>query len=195
MEMMTMEQFKELKGAMDNAQTDDTPFISTTEDEIHVFGDPNKTEIKSADYTVLFAFPDTQEWRARIKTVGDEIVKEVKGYVVVERHFKDVYLSPRNMSNAITAMTLIEQFLFDITENGEVKALSYEQMIDVFKMMYKDINEAVYELVGVVLNIPQREWEWMLPINAIENAIQIVMNNPSVVNEADLFFGSSLNNL
>ena len=190
--MMTMEQFAELKGAMDNAQTDDTPFISTTEDEIHVFGDPNKTEIKSADYTVLFAFPDNKEWQNRIKVTGDKVVKKVQGYIIVERHFKDVYLSPRNMSNAITAMTLIEQFMYDITEDGEIKELSYEQLVQLFKTMHREINDAVYELVGIVLNIPTREWEWMLPINAIGNAVQIVMNNPSVVNEADLFFASSL---
>lgn len=195
MEMMTMEQFKELKGAMDNAQTDDTPFISTTEDEIHVFGDPNKTEIKSADYTVLFAFPDNEKWRKKIKANGDKVVKTIDRYVIVERKYKDVYLSPRNVGNAITALTMIESFMNEITEDGEVKPLSYEQMLSLMNTMNNEISDSVYELVGAVLRIPYDEQEWMLPMNATENAVKIVMNNPSAVNEADLFFGSSLDNL
>lgn len=193
--MMTMEQFKELKGAMDNAQTDDTPFISTTEDEIHVFGDPNKTEIKSADYTVLFAFPDNEKWRKKIKANGDKVVKTIDRYVIVERKYKDVYLSPRNVGNAITALTMIESFMNEITEDGEVKPLSYEQMLSLMNTMNNEISDSVYELVGAVLRIPYDEQEWMLPMNATENAVKIVMNNPSAVNEADLFFGSSLDNL
>ena len=195
MEMMTMEQFKELKGAMDNAQTDDTPFISTTEDEIHVFGDPNKTEIKSADYTVLFAFPDNEKWRKKIKANGDKVVKTIDRYVIVERKYKDVYLSPRNVGNAITALTMIESFMNEITEDGEVKPLSYEQMLSLMNTMNNEISDSVYELVGAVLRIPYEEQEWMLPMNTTENAVKIVLNNPSAVNEADLFFGSSLDNL
>lgn len=193
--MMTMEQFKELKGAMDNAQTDDTPFISTTEDEIHVFGDPNKTEIKSADYTVLFAFPDNEKWRKKIKANGDKVVKTIDRYVIVERKYKDVYLSPRNVGNAITALTMIESFMNEITEDGEVKPLSYEQMLSLMNTMNNEISDSVYELVGAVLRIPYEEQEWMLPMNTTENAVKIVLNNPSAVNEADLFFGSSLDNL
>lgn len=192
---MTMEQFKELKGAMDNAQTDDTPFISTTEDEIHVFGDPNKTEIKSADYTVLFAFPDNEKWRKKIKANGDKVVKTIYRYVIVERKYKDVYLSPRNVGNAITALTMIESFMNEITEDGEVKPLSYEQMLSLMNTMNNEISDSVYELVGSVLRIPYEEQEWMLPMNTTENAVKIVLNNPSAVNEADLFFGSSLDNL
>lgn len=193
--MMTMEQFAELKGAMDNAQKDDTPFISTTEDEIHVFGNPNKTEIKSADYTVLFAFPDTKEWQKKVSVSGDRIVKRIDRYMVVERVYKDVYLSPRNVGNAITALTLIESFMNEITDDGEVKPLAYEQMLSIMSTMNNEISDAVYDLVASVLRIPYAEQEWMLPINAVENAIKIVFNNPSAVNEADLFFGSSLANL
>ena len=193
--MMTMEQFKELKGAMDNAQTDDTPFISTTEDEIHVFGDPNKTEIKSADYTVLFAFPDNEKWRRKIKANGDKVIKTIDRYLVVKRKYNDVYLSPRNVGNAITALTMIESFMNEITEDGEVRPLSYEQMLSLMNTMNNEISDSVYELVGAVLRIPYEEQEWMLPMNATENAVKIVLNNPSAVNEADLFFGSSLDNL
>ena len=194
MEMMTMEQFKELKGAMDNAQTDDTPFISTTDEEIHVFGDPNKTEIKSADYTVLFAFPNTAEWQKRVKQNGDNVIStsEDGRYMHVERKYKDVYLSPRNIGNAITAITLLESFMNEVTSDGGVQSLSESNMRSLLTTMNHEISDATYELVGAVLRIPYIEQEWMFPVNTIENAIKIVMNNPSAVNEADLFFGSSL---
>lgn len=189
---MTMDDFANMQGAIQDAQHDDTPFISTTEDEIHIFGDPNKTEIKSADYTVLFGFPDNEEWRKKIKSVDDKIVKEIQGYIIVERVYKNVYISPRRASSALTAMTLIMQFLHEITEDGEFKPLSYDQMLSVFTTLYREIEDAVYELVGVVLNLSPNEWEWMMPINTVENAVKIVLNNPSIVNQADLFFGSSL---
>lgn len=190
MEMMTIEQFAEMKGAMDKAQTDDTPFISTDNDEIHVFGDPNKTELRSADYEVLFAFPNTKEWKNRCRSMGDEIGKETKDgrLFLAKRVYKDVYLSPRNVGNAITAITLLEQFMYDVTVDGEVKELSFEQMKAVASTMNHELSDACYELVATVLKIPYQEREWMLPINTFENAVKIVNNNPSAVNEADLFF-------
>lgn len=194
MEMMTMEQFEALKGAMNEAQNDDTPYMNATEDEINVFGNPNKTEIVPADYTVLFAFPNTTEWRRRIEQNGDEILKVTEDgrMVCVKRIFKNVYLSPRNMGNAVTALTLIESFMNEITADGEVKPLSFEQTKALMDTMNHEISDATYELVGATLRIPYAEQEWMLPLNTMENAIKIVMNNPSAVNEADLFFESSL---
>lgn len=192
MEMITLEQFNELRDSINEAQTDDTPFIGTEGDEIHVFGDPNKTEVTPTDYTVLFGFPDTKEWRNRITARGDEIVNELEGYIIVSRTYKNVFVAPRNIGNAVTAMALIEGFMNDITEDGTVKPLTQEEFEVAFYAMNHAIADATYELVGAVMRIPEAEREFMLPINAMENAVKIVRNNPSVVNEADLFFGSSL---
>ncbi len=93
------------------------------------------------------------------------------------------------MGNAITAMALIEQFIYEVTEDGEVKELDDEKAKSVLYTMNHEISDATYELVGAVLRIPPDEIEWMLPLNVFENAVKIVMNNPSVVNESDLFFG------
>lgn len=192
MEMITIDQFNELRNSMEEAQKDTTPFIGADEDEIHVFGDPNKTEVVSSDYTVLFGFPDTPEWRRHAESNGDKIKKEVSGYIIVERQYKDVFIAPRNMGNAVTALVLIEKFVNSISADGEVKPMTQEQLEAVFYSMNHEISDATYELVGAVMRIPQVELECMLPINAMENAVKIVRNNPAVVNEADLFFGSSL---
>ena len=73
MEMISIDQLSELKGAVEKAREDDTPYIGIKDDELHILGDPNKTEVKAADYVVHFAFPNTEEWRARAKNKGDEI--------------------------------------------------------------------------------------------------------------------------
>lgn len=190
-DMITMEEFNQLKGAMEDAQTDDTPFISTTDEEIHVFGNPNKTEVVTADYSVLFAFPNTDEWQRRIKKKNDTILG-LSGdgkYVKVERKYNNVFLSPRNMSNAVTAMMLVEQFMYAVNEDGTVREFNEEEVKSLIDVMNHELCDATYELVGTVLRIPYEEREWMLPLNTVENAVKIVANNPTVVNEADVFFG------
>lgn len=190
MDMMTMNQFEELRATMDKAQKDDTPFLGMSDDEIHVFGDPNKTEVVSDDYVVSFAFPNTEEWRNRVRATGDKVTKTTKDgrYMLVERVYKNAHLSPRNMSNAVTALTILQQFFNEITADGEVKAISYEKMKDLWGMVSHDVQNVTYELVSAVLGIPYAEQEWMLPVNTITNAVKILSNNPSLVNEADLFF-------
>ena len=113
MEMMTIDQIDEIKGAIENARKDDTPFAGVVDDELHVMGNPNKTEVKPADYVVYFAFPNTKEWRDRAKFNNDEIIKETddKRHFFCKREYRDIYLSPRNVGSAVTAFTHIESFI------------------------------------------------------------------------------------
>ena len=191
MEMLKMEQLDDLKLAIKEAEKDDTPYIGIKDDELHILGDPNKTEVKAADYVVHFAFPNTEEWRARIEANGDKIdkVTEDKRYVLVNRNYKNIYLSPRRMGAVVSTLAQIESFLYKITENGEVKELNTDEMMSVMTIMNGELSDATYELVATVLRIPYDEMEWMLPLNTVENAVKIAYNNPSAVNEADLFFG------
>ena len=52
MEMLKMEQLDDLKLAIKEAEKDDTPYIGIKDDELHILGDPNKTEVKAADYVI-----------------------------------------------------------------------------------------------------------------------------------------------
>lgn len=191
MEMVNIEQLGELKGAIEKAREDDTPYIGIKDDELHILGDPNKTEVKSADYVVHFAFPNTEEWRARANSMGDEIDKTTDDgrYFLAIRHYKNVYLSPRRMGAVVSTLAQIESFLYKVTDNGEIKELSYEEMLSLMTVMNGELSDATYDLVATVLRIPYEEMEWMLPLNTVENAVKIALNNPSAVNEADLFFG------
>lgn len=190
MEIINVDQLDELKGAIEKAREDDTPYIGIKDDELHVLGNPNKTEIKPADYVVHFAFPNTKEFRAKAENNGDEIGKTTEDgrYFLAKRIYKNVYLTPRRIGAVVSTLAQIESFLYEITENGEVKELSNEETQALLTVMNGELSDATYELVATVLRIPYDEMEWMLPLNTIENAVRIAVNNPSAVNEADLFF-------
>ena len=190
--MITMEQFEAINNAKAKAQTDDTPYIGIMDDTVNVNGNANKTEIKPADYEVLCAFPDTAFFRKRIDAVGDEIVKEQGGFIIVRRVYRGVYLTPRKMSDAVTAGAVIESFLNKITEDGEVKAMSYDELKGVIVDNFTELKDSAYDLVASVMRISEEEAEWMLPMNAVENAIHIATNNPALVNESNFFFQPSL---
>lgn len=200
--LMTYEQFMALQNQMKEAQKDDTPYLAVdNEEELHVIGDPNKTEVKSADYTVYFIFPDNKLFRGRAKAEGyietDEIDGEKiqtavpEGYFLCKAEMGGVHISPRNIGNAMNALVLVEQFFYDVTEDGDVKNLSYDEARSVFNAMTHEISDATYEVVSAVLRIPAIEQEWMLPLNVMGNAVKIVANNPEVANASDLFFGLS----
>ena len=190
MEIISIDQLGELKSAIEEAEKDDTPYIGIKDNELHVLGDPNKTEIKPADYVVHFAFPNTNEWKARARANGDEIGKTTEDgrYFLTKRTYRNVYLTPRRMSAVVSALAQVESFLYKISENGEVKELSYEEMQSVIQVMNGELLDATYDVVATVLRIPYDEMEWMLPMNTMENAVRIAYNNPSAVNEADLSF-------
>lgn len=193
--MITMEQFEAINNAKVKAQTDDTPYIGMVDGTVNINGDPNKTEIKPADYEVLFAFPDTEMFRKRCDVVGDEIIKKEQGFIIVRRIYKGVYLTPRKMSDAVTAGAVIESFLNKVTEDGEVKALSYDELKDVIVDNFTEMKDSAYDLVASVLRIHPDEAEWMLPMQTVNVAIQIAMNNPALENESNFFTELSLGNL
>lgn len=193
--MITMEQFEAINDAKVKAQTDDTPYIGMVDGTVNINGNPNKTEIKPADYEVLFAFPNTDFFKKRIDAVGDEVVKEDGGYIIVRRVYKNVYLTPRKMADAVTAGAVIESFLNKVTEDGEVKALSYEELKGVIVDNFTEMKDSAYDLVASVLRIHPEEAEWMLPMQTVNVAIQIAMNNPALENESNFFTELSLGNL
>lgn len=191
MEIVSIDQLDELKGAIEKAREDDTPYIGIKDDELHVLGDPNETEVKPADYVVLFAFPNTEEWRARAEMNGDRITKtsEDGRYFLCEREYKNIYLTPRRMANAVSALAQVESFLYKITDGGEVKDMTTAETLEAMNVMGGELADSTYDLVSTVLRIPYDEKDWMVSPNVMLNTVKIVVNNPSAMNEADLFFG------
>ena len=207
-DMMTFEQFQEfqkfqeLKDKMKDSQNDNTPYLAvTSDDELHVIGDPNETEIVPADYTVYFLFPDNQKYREKVARTGAVETDEINGRKIegeipsgqslAKRTYKDVHITPRRVGSVVSAFVTVEQFFYDVSEDGEIRDMSYEESIEVFRMLNQEILDAVYDVVSAVLKIPKDEQEMILPINALEVATKMVIQNPDVVNNADLFFGLS----
>ena len=186
-----MEQFEKLHEAKKNAQADDTPYVGVMDDTINVNGNPNKTEVKPSDYTVHFYFPDTEWFRNRVNALDDKILHSKGGYIYVERTYHNVYLTPRRMSDAVTAGAVIESFINEISENGEIKALSYDQLRKVMMENYAEFKETAYDLVATVLRIPEAEAEWLDPTETLTVALQIAINNPALMNESDFFTAPS----
>lgn len=207
-DMMTFEQFQEfqkfqeLKDKMKDSQNDNTPYLAvTSDDELHVIGDPNETEIVPADYTVYFLFPDNQKYREKVARTGAVETDEINGRKIegeipngqflAKRTYKDVHITPRRVGSVVSAFVTVEQFFYDVSEDGEIRDMSYEESIEVFRMLNQEMLDAVYDVVSAVLKIPKDEQEMILPINALEVATKMVIQNPDVVNNADLFFGLS----
>ena len=185
--MITMEEFERLDEVRKNAQADDTPYIGIMDGQVNVNGNPNKTEIKPADYTVYFCYPDSKEFRDRIALTGDEIVEEKSGWILAERTYKHVYLTPRRMGDALTAGAVIWQYLNKVTENGEIKPLTYEELLIVMKDNYKDLRETALELVATVLGIDAFEQEFLAPVDTVRVAFEIAMHAPDAGNGSDFF--------
>ena len=187
---------------MKDSQNDNTPYLAvTSDDELHVIGDPNETEIVPADYTVYFLFPDNQKYREKVARTGAVETDEINGRKIegeipsgqflAKRTYKDVHITPRRVGSVVSAFVTVEQFFYDVSEDGEIRDMSYEESIEVFRMLNQEILDAVYDVVSAVLKIPKDEQEMILPINALEVATKMVIQNPDVVNNADLFFGLS----
>lgn len=188
--MITMEDFKKLSQSIDEAQKDDTPYMGVINDELHVMGDPNKTELIPHTYKVKFAFPKTDEWR---KMVNDSPMfrfeKETENFIVAYREYNDIWVTPRKAGKCIEAFTRLISFLNMINEEGEVERLTEEQMQSVLRYMNKDVEDSVYEAVAKVIGISEVESEYITIDSAMFNAMKIVADHPDIINSSDLFFG------
>ena len=185
--MITMEQFEQIEDIRKNAQADDTPYIGIVDGSINVNGDPNKTEVKPADYTVNFIYPDNPDFRRRVEMAGDKVITTKNGWMQVERVYKGIYLTPRRMSDAVTTGAVIWQFLTTMTEDGEIRPLTYEEQIEVMRVNYRELREASLDLVATVLGMNDFEKEFLAPVDTVRVAFEIAMNAPNLVNESDFF--------
>lgn len=194
MEMMTMEEFRKLDKAIEKAKEDDTPYVGIINDEIHVNGDPNNTELKAHDYTVKFAFPKTDRWKEIVKNEY-RFEKETENFIVGYKEYENVWVTPRKVGTCVEAFMRVISFYNMITEKGDVEKLTEEQMMSMLSYMNREVEDAIYEAVARVLGIDMAVAEFMTIDSAMYNAVKIVNDHPDIINSADLFFGSPQRNL
>lgn len=201
-DMLTLEEFEkmskaqqasELTSAVAEAQEDDTPYVGIVDDELHVIGDPDKTEVKKHDYIVHFTFPNTREWRDALKSSGDTIESEQGDYVSVKREFKGVYVRPKQAKRTLEAFARLQIFLMSVgkLENGEYTVNVKTE--DEARAMFESLDEAcvnsMYDAVSAFLGISAEEGEFMRLDSAMFTLIKIIRDNPDILNGGNLFFG------
>ena len=190
---MTVEQFIAMKEAMDKAEEDTTPYVITDEDDgLQVVVDPNKTEIVKYQYTIQFAYPKTDTVRNTLKDMKDCVVnKETDNYIVCTRTFKDVWIPPRIYPQVQTAFAELYRFFNAITDDGGLRDLTDDEIVEVLKMLDQEMIEAMCHAVATILRIPEQEEPCMISLTVMPVIMRMIDDFPEIINGMDFFTDGS----
>jgi len=184
--MISMEDFKAMQTAVNEAEKDDTPYLAVVDDEMHVLGDQNKTELKKHSYTLGFAFPNTE---ANKKFIGEgNIIKETENYLYFKRTFKDVFVPPRRHTAVLNTFVKLEAFFKQFGEDGELVPRTEAEVRAMLESINDEVEDAVYETVGKILGVSSEDMGYALISSVIEVFVKMCRDNPEILNEADIFF-------
>lgn len=189
---MTIEQFIEMKKKMDEAENDTTPYAVAENDDISVVGDVNNTEIKKHEYVIQFAYPNNEFWKERINREGAKILKETENYIGVEKRYKDVWIPPRVYTAVQTAFAEVYQFFNVATEDGNVRDLTNEEIVEALRILNQTMVESMCHAVATVLRIEPEEEQCMLPTSTMVTILLMIEDFPEVINGMDFFTDRSL---
>lgn len=182
-EMITMEEFRQMQDGIHKAAEDDTPYLGVIDNDLHIMGDPNKTEIKPHTYVVRFGFPKNEKYRK------EKVISETENYLICEREYKDVFIPVRRHTTVVNAFARVEQFLMMITDEGEVRDMTEAEAQMMFQALDDDIVDVVADAVAKVLGLDQFEANCIMTASAIKTLVQMQTDIAEIINEADLFFG------
>lgn len=167
---MTENEYKSIDEAIDQAQESIVPFPVSTEDELSVVGDANKTEINKHDFEIEFLVPD-----------GNKYTKHTK-------EFKNIYITPRQSPLVIKAMTALMPLFKKADGKGNVVDYTDEEKREIVNKMSEEVYDALYDVVAAVLHISDDFKDYMTPQSVIKAATNIIYQYPEMVNESDTFF-------
>lgn len=190
---MTVDEFVAMKEAMDKAEEDTTPYAIIDEDDgLQVVGDPNKTEIVKYQYTIQFAYPKTDIVRNTLKDMKDCVVnKETDNYIVCTRTFKDVWIPPRIYPQVQTAFAELYRFFNAITDDGGLRDLTDDEIVEVLKMLDQEMIEAMCHAVATILRIPEQEEQCMISLTVMPVIMRMIDDFPEIINGMDFFTDGS----
>lgn len=173
-EMTREELYALIKGDMEKAQDDTTPFSVVKDGNMAVIGDANKTEKKNYDYEIDFYLP--------------EITEDGQRYVKKTETFKNVFISVRQHPRIVTILAKLMPYFHKPLPSGEVVEYTPEEELDIIANFDDDIIDLMYKLVASVLGV-DKAYEGNMGFESVARAFrQIVQNFPEVVNEADVSF-------
>lgn len=191
MKDISYEEFVEMKKKMDEAEEDTTPYAIVDDGEVSVVGDVNKTEITKHDYVIQFAYPNTKAWKDRLESEGVKILKETPNYIGVERTYTDVWVAPRVYTAVQTAFAELYQFFNVVMEDGTIRDLTDEEIVQAIRMLSQDMMESMCHAVATVLRIPQNEEACMLPTMTMAAVMRMIQDFPEILNGMDFFTDKS----
>ena len=173
-EMTREELYALIKGDMEKAQEDTTPFSVVKDGNMAVIGDANKTEKKNYDYEIDFYIP----------TYEDGVQK----YVKRTETFKNVFISVRQHPRVVVLLSKLMPYFHKPLPSGEVVEYTPEEELEIVANFDGDITDLMYKLVASVLGI-DKAYEDNMGFESVARAFrQIIKNFPEVVNEADVSF-------
>lgn len=171
---MTQNEVLEFKKALDSAEESVVPFAVAKDNELNIVGDANETKVNPFDYKITFRIPDT----------SDGTVK----YSEKTAEFKNVYVTPRNEMRVVKTIAQLLPYFRKIKEDGTVGEFTNDELLEVVATMEDEVIDSMYTLVSTVLGIDPKLRDYMIAKDVIAATTQIIMTNPSAVNEADTFF-------
>lgn len=170
---MTEKEYMALLKGIDEAEESTTPFPISTEDEIIVAGDANKTELNKHDFVVTFKIPTPD------------------GYNVNKVEYKDVYITPRQEPRIIRLMVEIMPFYKKINEDGTTGKYTRDEVMKLVAELGESVYDKLYDLVGTVLGVEPSLRDYMSLDSVMYNAGVLLRAYPEMVNEASTFFQKS----
>lgn len=181
---ISAEEMLAIKQGMDDAHKDSTPFPIISKDGMTVVGDPNKTEIKKHDYTIMFRFPKSMADGMNIDK--KDIVKETNDNVYVNVDYNDVHIKPRYDLEIDAALAKILPYFYEIKDK-KVEERSQEEVIAMLKDLCREIGDDIYDVVAAVLGVDRSIEEYMDWFSVINVMTRLPYDFPEVFNEAEGF--------
>ena len=176
---ITQEDLLRIKDSMKKAEESETPFPVLKDGELAVVGDVNDIGTKKHDYKIKFRFP--KAWGVEGTPVGD--------YIITEVEYKDKYINAKRDFEVIRELMNIEPFFNHLREDGSLEERTPEELGRIVFELNGEINDALYRIVAAVLEIDDELACYMLPVSVFRTVADIIENNTSAWNEADVFFG------
>lgn len=170
---MTENEYREIDEAIDKAQESVVPFPVQTEDELSVVGDANRTELNKHDFTITFLVPQQGKWHKYTK------------------EFKGVYISPRHDPSINKTMTALLPYFRKARMDGSVVNFTDAEKVEISKEISQnqELYDIMRDLVAVVLDIDPELKDYMTSESVMRSVLNIILQYPEMVNEADTFFG------
>ena len=176
---ITQEEMLKIRDAMKKAEESETPFPVLKDGELAVVGDVNDIGTHKHDYKVKFRFP---KWSGAKGT-------EVGDYVITEVEFKDKFISGKKDFSVIRELVTLIPYFNNLNEDGSVTERTDEELAQVVMELNDGVVESIYKVIGAVLDIEPDMLDCIPAYSAVSTIAEIIENNASAWNEADVFFG------